>query len=65
VLVYLKVFEGFILIQIDGGLNQIVTVEIEYEDGTHERVAMTKRQAIELQDKVTSGKKPGIKRVSW
>jgi hypothetical protein len=50
---------------IEDGVNQIVTVTIEYEDGTVEYVPMTKKQATELQDQVAARKKPGIKVVRW
>lgn len=50
---------------IEDGLNQKVTVEIEYTDGTIRRDWMTKKEAIKLQDDVLSGKKSGIRRVSW
>ena len=51
--------------QIEDGLNQKVTVEIEYTDGRIERVVMSKREAIELQNLVAGGRKPGVRRVSW
>lgn len=50
---------------IEDGLNQIVTVTIEYADGTDAQVRMTKREAIKLQDAVAAKQKPGIKRVKW
>ena len=50
---------------VEDGLNQVVTVTIEYSDGTDAQVAMTKREAINLQDAVAANQKPGIKRVRW
>ncbi len=50
---------------IEDGINQVVTVTIEYEDGSIERLPMTKREAIALQDQVAARKKTGIKKVSW
>lgn len=51
--------------QTDLGLNERVTVTIQYADGTIERVTMTRKKAIALQDEVIAGKKTSIKSVSW
>lgn len=46
--------------QTEAGLNERVTVTITYADGTSDRVVMTRRQAIQLQDEVAAGKRSGI-----
>lgn len=53
------------MIETEAGLNQIVTVEIVYTDGTTVYKPMTKREAIALQDAVVSGLKPEIRSVKW
>jgi hypothetical protein len=48
----------------EAGLNEIVTVEIEYTDGSIGYASMTRREAYRLQNEVVGGKHPGIRRVA-